>query len=181
MLKIEALPSPGREGVTVPPRSSASPSEVSALFTELRQPLLRYLVCLGMGIEEGREAVQETFLRLHQHVATGGSCENLRNWVFRVAHNYALNCRKRSGRNSGEPVPEVETPAAGPEQLLLEKERIARLRAAIQGLPPIQQECLHLRAEGLRYREIAEVLEIGVTTVADHLARAIQRVAKELS
>jgi RNA polymerase sigma-70 factor (ECF subfamily) len=150
------------------------------MFGELRQPLLRYLVCLGLPSEEGREVVQETFLRLHQHVARGGSRENLRSWVFRVAHNRALNCQKRSGRSAGEPVPDVETPVAGPEQLLLEKERLARLRAAIRGLPRVQQECLHLRAEGLRYREIADVLEIGVTTVADHLDRAIRKLAKEL-
>ena len=161
-------------------KREACDEDVSALYGELRQPLLRYLVCLGMQAEEGREVVQETFLRLHQHLAKGGSRENLRSWVFRVAHNHALNCRKRSGRSVGEPVPDVETPAAGPEQLLLDKERLARLRAAIGELPRIQQECLHLRAEGLRYREIAEILEIGVTTVADHLDRAIRKLAEEL-
>jgi len=34
-------------------------------------------------------------------------------------------------------------------------------------LPETEQRCLHLRAEGLRYREIAEVLDIGLSTVAD--------------
>ena len=38
---------------------------------------------------------------------------------------------------------------------------------------------MHLRAEGLRYREIANVLHIGVTTVADSLRRAINAVRKE--
>jgi RNA polymerase sigma-70 factor (ECF subfamily) len=133
-----------------------------------------------MGAEEAQETIQETFLRLHLHLSAGGSRENLRSWVFRVAHNHARNCQKTLRFRVAEPVPDGADPTAGPEQLLLEKERMERLHTAMSHLPGMERQCLHLRAEGLRYREIAEVLEIGVTTVADHLERAIRKLAKEL-
>ena len=156
---------------------------VTALFDELRRPLARYLVCLGMRREEAREVVQDAFLKLHRHVAAGGSRENLRSWLFRVAHNQARNCQKSSRPSAmanAEDGAGRADPAAGPEQLLLEKERMERLASAMAALPEIHRECLHLRAEGLRYREIAEVLGIGVSTVAEHLDRAIRKLGKEL-
>src|ERR1700674_5241630 len=68
--------------------------EVTTLYRELRQPLLRYLVCLGLSADEAQDVVQDAFLMLHRHLAAGGSKENVRGWVFRVAHNGARNRQK---------------------------------------------------------------------------------------
>jgi DNA-binding CsgD family transcriptional regulator len=43
---------------------------------------------------------------------------------------------------------------------VLQRERLDRLHTAVLNLTRLQRECLHLRAEGLRYREIAGLLEI---------------------
>ena len=51
---------------------------------------------------------------------------------------------------------------------------------AIAQLPQRQRECLHLRAEGLRYREIAEVLGITTSGVSESLKRAVLRLMNEL-
>jgi len=65
------------------------------------------------------------------------------------------------------------------EQLaLLRREQLAELRDAIRSLPPQQQVCLHLRAEGFRYRAIADILGVKVPTVAEHLRRALTRLRK---
>ncbi|HET9802676.1 MAG TPA: hypothetical protein VFP96_05530, partial [Candidatus Acidoferrum sp.] len=47
-------------------------------------PLRRYLLFLGLDQESCREIVQESFLRLHQHILAGGEQTNLRAWLFRV-------------------------------------------------------------------------------------------------
>jgi RNA polymerase sigma factor (sigma-70 family) len=53
------------------------------------------------------------------------------------------------------------------------------LGEAIRGLPDCERECLLLRAEGLRYREIGEVLNMPTSTVADTVDRAIRKLAEK--
>src|SRR5439155_2372307 len=111
------------------------------------------------------DAIQETFLRLHTHLRTGRPDANLRSWVFRVAGNLVRDDRKSGRRRFSQPL-EAGTegcsdPAAGPEQQVLARESTERLHAAIGRLPAMERECLALRAEGFRYREIGGVLGIG--------------------
>jgi DNA-directed RNA polymerase specialized sigma24 family protein len=66
-------------------RASQDDGEADTLYRELRRPLLRYLVCLGLSSDEAQDVVQDTFLSLQHHVAAGGSQENIRSWLYRVA------------------------------------------------------------------------------------------------
>src|SRR6476469_4811540 len=56
-------------------------------------PLRRYVGFLGVDAETTREIVQETFLRLHEHLLEGGDQTHLRGWLYRVAHNLARNAQ----------------------------------------------------------------------------------------
>src|SRR5580698_792612 len=69
-------------------------SEVSGIFDELQRPLLRYFLCAGLSREDADEGIQETFLRLHQHLRKDGDRSNLRGWIFQVARNLARNQHK---------------------------------------------------------------------------------------
>ncbi len=162
--------------------ASADDGEVSRLFQEWRQPLLRFLVCSSLDSDAALDIVQDTFLRLHQHLLGGGARDNLRAWVFRVAHNAAVNRRKSKAHSTvgaAELATEAACPKDGPERLFLRRERFRRLHAAMKDLMPLERECVVLRSEGLRYREIAEVLEIGTSTVADHLERALRKLGEK--
>jgi RNA polymerase sigma-70 factor (ECF subfamily) len=164
------------------PRFAAGDSEATTLFHELRKPLLRYLVCLGISPDEAQDVVQDAFLSLHRLLASGGSQENLRAWLFRVAHNQARNRQKSYGRRFSAPLEAGSgalVDAASPEQVVLDKEKFQRLGTAIRSLSEGERECLLLRAEGLRYREIAEVLGIATSTVADTVDRAIRKLAEK--
>jgi RNA polymerase sigma-70 factor (ECF subfamily) len=68
---------------------------------------------------------------------------------------------------------------ATPEQRVLEKEKFRRLATAIRLLTESERECLLLRAGGLRYREIGEVLGIATSTVGDTVERAIKKLAEK--
>jgi RNA polymerase sigma-70 factor (ECF subfamily) len=68
---------------------------------------------------------------------------------------------------------------ADPEKLMLQRERLDRLHIAVLNLTWLQRECLHLRSEGLRYREIAGLLEISPSTVMDAVRRATLKLARE--
>src|SRR3979490_880754 len=156
--------------------------EATTLYREIRKPLLRYLVCLGLSSDEAQDVVQDAFLSLQQHLASDGTQDNIRGWVFRVAHNQARNRQKSYPRRFSEPLDgEMDFLAddATPEQRVLEKEKFRRLAAAIRLLTESERECLLLRAGGLRYREIGEVLGMAVSTVGDTVERAIKKLAEK--
>jgi RNA polymerase sigma-70 factor (ECF subfamily) len=156
--------------------------EVAILYCELRKPLLRFLVCLGLSADEAQDVVQDAFVSLHRHLAGGGSQENIRSWLFRVAHNGARNWQKSYERRFSEPLgAEADTMdhEATPEHAVLEKEKFRRLRSAVRQLTEPERECLLLRAGGLRYREIGEILEIATSTVGDTVERAIKKLAEK--
>jgi RNA polymerase sigma-70 factor (ECF subfamily) len=149
---------------------------------QLRQPLIRYLVSLGLSGDESQDVAQEAFLRLHRHVAGGGAAGNLRSWLFRVAHNEARNRQKTYARRYGSSMDGVDAPdASDPERSLLAKERRCRLERAVRELPDLERECLRLRAGGRRYREISETMGVPLSTVAGAVERAIRKLAEEVS
>lgn len=168
------------------PRAADTAMLVVRLFDELRPGLFRYLRWRGSTPEEADDAIQESFLRLHAHLRSGRPEANLRAWLYRVAANLVRDDRKSGHRRFSQPL-EGEAagawtdPAAGPEQMVLERESGERLSAAIGRLPAMERECLALRAEGFRYREIGEICGIGTSTVADVLKRAFETLARELS
>jgi len=72
----------------------------------------------------------------------------------------------------------AKSDAANPEQQVINFQRQQRLLAVLRVLPEQEQYCLHLRAEGLVYREIAEVLGISLAAVSVSLGRALARLSR---
>jgi RNA polymerase sigma-70 factor (ECF subfamily) len=68
--------------------------------------------------------------------------------------------------------------ALNPEQQAAAAQRQMRLQSLVRALPEQDRCCLALRAEGLRYREIAEILGISLGSVAGSLARSLHRIAR---
>jgi RNA polymerase sigma-70 factor, ECF subfamily len=161
-------------------RPAVGACEAATLYRELRKPLLRYLICLGLTADEAQDVAQDAFLSLHRHLSSGGSQENIRSWLFRVAHNRARNRQNSYDRRFAaplEPGHDTISGAVSPEGAVLEKFKL--LGKAIRRLTEPERECLLLRAGGLRYREIAEVLGIATSTVADTVDRAIRKLAED--
>jgi RNA polymerase sigma-70 factor, ECF subfamily len=167
-------------------RVPSSPEvEVVELFEELRDRLLRYLLVLGLSAHDGEEIIQESFLLLFQHLQRGKSRQNLRGWVFRVARNLALKQRASNQQRLQRLVEFDEASVArhvdrnpNPEETLQSRVRQERLLAVVRALPEADQSCLCLRAEGLRYREIAEAMGISLGSVAASLARSLARLGR---
>lgn len=162
--------------------------QITELFNQLSKPVYRYGLSLGLPASAADEITQETFLRLFQHLARKGREDNLRGWIFRVAHNLAMDfitANRHFADGSIDDWPllldSLQSRSLGPEEALLEKERMRRVHDAMKLLSSQQRECLALRSEGFRYREIAEIMEISVHTVAEHLQRAMQKLSRELS
>jgi len=167
------------------PMPSEIGEEVVGLFEQFRTPLLRYLMSLGLNAQDGEEVIQDVFLALFQHLKKGKRGDNLRGWIFRVAHNLALKqFRSANSRivRASVPIDEVQSEivscAATPEEVLGQTQSQERIQAIIQALPELDKRCLYLRAEGLRYREIADALGVSLGSVANSLERAIGKLSR---
>jgi len=144
----------------------------------LRPSLRAYLCCLGITLDQAEDVIQEAFLRLVSHRFEQGATENLRAWIFRVAHNLSMNIHRSQRRASSDVEPALviqdrADPRPSPEQQILLDERMKRFEDAFAHLTLKQRQCVLLRAEGFRYREIACVLGISVQRVGELMQRSI--------
>jgi len=158
--------------------------EVMELFEQFRAPLLRYALSFGIPMHDAEEIIQEVFLSLFRHLQLRRSRKNLRGWIFRVAHNLALKQlyanQKSLARATADSAiaNEQSDPAPDPEEQLSSAQRRRRLLAVVHALPETDQSCLRLRAEGLRYREIAAVLGMSLGAVSISLTRSLARLIR---
>jgi RNA polymerase sigma-70 factor, ECF subfamily len=171
-------------------RSLTHRERVIQLFREIRTSLYSYLVCVGLKPHEADDIVQEAFLRLYRELELGTKIEEPRAWVFRVARNVSLNmqrdqrrlvCEADLGSEDETKLEQSCHPEPNPEQLYLKKEVMFRLDIGIAKLTEQQRQCVYLRAQGLRYREIAVVLGVSVSSAAEILQRAIVRLTGEIN
>ena len=171
----------GLDEATAPVAATEAAEAVLRLFDVHRDGVHRYVRALGIPDRDAEDVVQDVFLALFHHVARGRPRTNLRGWIFRVGHNLALRHLKREARRRrvGADLLSAWTVAApSPEDRYASRQRRARLAAAVGALPPRERRCLQLRAEGLRYREIARVLGLSLGTVANTMARALARLRR---
>jgi RNA polymerase sigma-70 factor (ECF subfamily) len=132
------------------------------------------------------EIAQDVFLKLYEHLSKGIHIANVRSWSYKVAHNLAIDFARGQKRSTSggdllwtglaETRPDR---SPNPEALVLNSEQSAHFRAALASLPVQQRSCLLLRAEGFRYREIAQMLGVAIPTVGESLRRGIQRLMRK--
>jgi RNA polymerase sigma-70 factor (ECF subfamily) len=176
-----------RVGLTVSSEPvSALEERLTELFELLRDPLYRYLVALSGSESEAEDLTQEAFLRLYAHLQTGRTMENCRAWLFRVAHNLAVDYHRNNipleplDLSEGKEIAALSSsPGSDAERGILEQEQENRFRVALGLLSEDERRCLNLRAEGLRYREISEVLGMRISTIENIIIRAVTKLKKD--
>ena len=152
---------------------------VTEVFVMLRDPVYRYLSTMLHNPAEAEDLTQEAFLRLFTDVRRGRRVGNVRRWVFRVAHNLGIDLiRRRQADDRTAPVQySVYDLSPSAEESLIEKENSSMRNAVLDRLSVQERLCFELRAEGLRYREIAEVLALRIPTVQTLLGRAVKKIS----
>jgi RNA polymerase sigma-70 factor, ECF subfamily len=176
---INGLPFPGLADSALSAKPSEFERQVMELYEQFREPLLRYVLALGIPLHDAEEVTEEEFLSLFRHLQLGRSRANLRGWLFRVTHNLGLkqlgptigredNIRLDHRERAIGPTPDVE-------EEVLSAQRRRRLLAVVHALPEADHCCLRLRAEGLRYREIAPVLGMSLGAVSISLMQSLAR------
>lgn len=166
--------------VSSPSDSARTRQRIIDLYDHLRPSLRAYLCCLGMSPDQAEDVIQDTFLRLVRHRFDDEANDNLRAWIFRVAHNLSMDVHRSQVRCSSASDEETRTvirehvdPRPSPEQQVLLDERMKHFEDAFAQLTPKQRQCVLLRAEGFRYREIALTLGVSVQRVGELMQRSI--------
>lgn len=156
---------------------------------ELFSYLRRYLG----NREWAQDAFQATFLQVHLKCDSFDADRRFRPWLYAIATNQAIDTRRRNARhqmvsldspagNFDDEVSRIvnmlESTDATPEEKLQSAERVALVRETLQQLPESSYTVIQLvYFQGMKYREVAEVLEVPVGTVKSRLNAAITKLA----
>jgi RNA polymerase sigma factor (sigma-70 family) len=142
-----------------------------AIVDRYRRPLLRYSARL-LPPARAEDAVQQAFLNAFAALRRDGAAIDLRPWLYRIAHNAALNALRENGW--GHEAVEATAPAhEGPHEVAERRDSLRAVLDAVGTLPARQRDAMILRElEGRSYAQIAAELEVSGGAVRQLLNRA---------
>jgi RNA polymerase sigma-70 factor (ECF subfamily) len=155
----------------IAPAAHTLEQEVAAAYSAHTDGLFHYAVSFVHQADDARDALQEVFLRYFAERNLGGRIDNPRAWLYRVLRNYLLDWLDTAARKHEVPGSDTDRfPHGGsdPEVLIYQVQVAAQIRSLLSNR---ELNCLLLRAEGLSYLEIADVLNLRMGSVGAYLAR----------
>jgi RNA polymerase sigma-70 factor (ECF subfamily) len=140
-----------------------------------------YRMCGDALVAE--DAAQETFIRAWQNLSSYRPQTSLRNWLYRIAFNAAMDMIRKEKRIIPTDIDDLpltdERP--GPESQVSQHERTAMVQKAVMSLPDASRAVLVLKEyEGMSYHEIADALDIPIGTVMSRLNYARKLLKEKL-
>ena len=149
--------------------------ETEEVFAECRESLIRYLRYYMDDSSEAEDIAQEAFVRFYESRIRKEEILQPRAWLFRVAHNLIID---RGRKKKPELLDEEGWMSI--ERRLVSPSAPADAKVYVSQLPwhrlsAMELECMRLRTEGLRLREIGEVLDLAISSVVSYLARATKK------
>ena len=150
-----------------------------AMVADVRAELHRYCARMVGSVADGEDVVQDALARAYYELAGLREMPAMRAWLFRIAHNRALDWLRRYDVRMGETLQEddmYEATAGNPEDALARKEAVRSALSRFMQLAPAQRSCVIL-ADVLEHtaEEIAELLELSVPAVKAALVRGRAR------
>ena len=167
-------------------RLADSREQFLALVADLRPELHRYCARMTGSIADGEDIVQETLARAYYALPEFPSPPPLRPWLFRIAHNRALDHLRRYEQRMGESLAAAPDTAddddAGPEDELAREHATHAAISRFLELAPAQRSCVILKdVLGHSLEEIASFLELSMPAVKAALHRGRTRLRDELA
>jgi RNA polymerase sigma factor (sigma-70 family) len=140
------------------------------LVKRYRKPLLRYCARMGLSPARSEDVVQQALLQAWLAIQRGSEVRELRAWLYRIAHNAAVNAMRRPEAHPLSDALHVTTAATA------EPEQMVAMRATLGGvaeLPQMQRDAIVLSAiDGRSHEEVASTLGISEGAVRGLLYRA---------
>ena len=154
--------------------------------------LISFFNHMSWDLQIAEDCTQEVFLRLFSHLGSYEPQAKFTTFLFRVARNLWID-RMRSGAVRMKPTSldasdergalkdRIRSSAETPVEILSRSETCEAVKQAIEGLPEEQRMVLVLsELQGLRYEEIAVILQIPVGTVKSRMHTAVERLKEKL-
>jgi RNA polymerase sigma factor (sigma-70 family) len=173
------------ESQAVLPELQESRKRFLQLVGELRPELHRYCARMTGSIADGEDVVQDTLARAYYELSALKELPAMRTWLFRIAHNRALDHLKRYERRMGEPLDATESsivdPQADADAALAREQAVRTAVSRFLQLAPAQRSCVILKdVLDHSLEEIASLLSLTVPAVKAALHRGRTRL-RELS
>jgi len=155
------------------------------LFVSFYNPLLRFAVTLVKSKEQAEEVVSDVFINIWEKRKRINSISHLKVYLFIAVKNTSLNYLSRQNKNLTDSVDEAgmdfKSIYFDPEQLMITAEMVARIKAAIEELPPKCKLIFKLiKEEELKYRDVADILNISTKTVESQIAIALKKIGNSI-
>lgn len=144
--------------------------------------LYKFAFSILHSSEFAEEAVNDVFLNIWQKRSRLKTIDNLTNYLYistkNTAFNYLSKFRKERNTTLDEVLVRFEVDELTPETAFFTSEVRTEIEQAINQLPPKTKLVFQMaKVEGLKYKEIAEVLNISVNTIDNHIATAIKKLS----
>lgn len=158
-------------------------SAFTHLYQRYRKPVYGYLNgILPNQVHTVDDIFQQTWVRVIDRLPRYRERGTFVSWVFRIAHNLAMDHFRRERRFCPDDQSERR---ADPAQLPAERRHAEELQAALEqavgDLPPEQREVVRLRQCGVPFGDIADIQGVGLNTALARMHYAVKRLKKELS
>jgi RNA polymerase sigma-70 factor (ECF subfamily) len=156
------------------------------LYRLLYKKLVQFAYVLVRSRELSEEVVEDVFIKLWSRRAQVMNIQNLKVYLYIATKNTALNyLSKKAIELTTAPFDylDIETAEvdASPEQLMITAEMLRKMQAAVDALPPRCKMIFKLiREDGLRYKEVSDILGISVNTIDAQMAIAVKRISAAL-
>jgi RNA polymerase sigma factor (sigma-70 family) len=156
---------------------------VRAAVDRFSGPLTRYAQLITGNLEQARDVVQDTFVRLCDEKPERVD-PYLARWLFTVCRNRALDVQRKQSRMK--PLNEVEmnsqaSPDPSPSAQAERRETDGEVLRLLAQLPRNQQEVVRLKFQnGLNYREISEVTQLSVSNVGFLMHTALNTLRQQM-
>jgi RNA polymerase sigma-70 factor (ECF subfamily) len=155
-------------------------AEFERLLAELRPRLHRYCARMAGSVIDGEDVLQETLVKAIEAFPHTGPLANVEGWLFRIAHNAALDFLRRRARREGiQDGDEALETIADPDSAIERRQAAAASLRTLMRLPVAQRSSVILMdVLGHSLEEISEVLESTVPAVKANLHRGRQRLVE---
>jgi len=149
---------------------------VEGLYASWYNRVVRYVIRVTGKPGEAEDIVQEAFMELYRQLREGRQIHNPQGWVVRVVQRMIIRRRHQWNQEQRqEPLEVAGAQIQTSRQEALQGWECEQTRKLLGILTPREEEVLLLRLDSLKYREIAEALEISSNSVSTLLARALKK------